>query len=157
MLAPVQQLLCLSLHLLPDALEHLEKLILLLVIHPDSGVFDLSQDQELVPSWVHICVISGFLALEHLEIHVDGSLVLVELAGVREHIVEDLLVEVNIQKDSHLLEGLDCQDVSIDILVQDELQFLLTDLVSKQLSEVLDYLEWALHPLQLWLVLALLD
>jgi len=98
----------------------------------------------------------GFRYRQDLEAHRDRPLRLVELTGVDEYVVEDLLVEVNVELDAEVLEGLNGRHISIDGLVEDELNFFEVHLLLKEQSEVIDDYKRILNRERLPLVLTLL-
>jgi len=91
---------------LADVLEHLEEVLLNLLVDSFACVFDHSSDLESV-------LLPRFRSRES-QLHL--TLVDIELAGIREHVVEDLLVDLDIQhysKRAHLLRR---DEVSLDLL-----------------------------------------
>jgi len=87
----------------PRIFKNLEELPLLLLVHSAAGILDLSLDDEVAVRRRGHPEVGEDSRAEDVDEYLDGALLVAELAGVAEHVVEDLLVDFDIHFYAELL------------------------------------------------------
>jgi len=92
--------------LLLDVVEHLEEVSYLRAIHADSAVLDNCFKYEGPPErpCMPLCILAQ---RQQVDLNGDRPVRLVELAGVDEGVIEDLLIQVGVQHDAVAVEQAD--------------------------------------------------
>jgi len=130
--------------LLPHPIEHLEQALQLFLVHAFPWVLNLGYDLDaiflvLLLLDLHLWIPS-FPLQHHLEpgknSYINTSIIHVELAGIGENIVQDLLVEFEAKAYAASLQLLNCFFVTFNLSVDAVLEWLLDDLFLEQVGEL---------------------
>ena len=119
--------------------KHLEEALLLIFIHPLPCIFYLGDDlDELTVLLPKKSIVTSFFFLANNNFDSYPTMVDVELAGIGEDVVENLLVDFDVQIDSSFLELGDGWWVSFYFWLYLEVDLLLLDVLLEQQSEFFD-------------------
>ena len=137
-----------------DAIEYFEQFRFLDSIHPLPGVFDFGDNPDLFVS-LNDQFPGGHI--EHTEVQLDGSILPIKLAGIDEHVVQDLLVQLDVDQNASRPHFLDGPEIASDLAIDVALQVFRLNVPLEQIDKVFKNLEWTFDYFNNGLVFLLLN